>query len=76
MDDTKDAIAYLDKLFKTGADGHGTDHALRVLGNAMRIAEGEKCDLQVVTLAALLHNVDDHKLFHTRDNENARIISC
>ena len=26
----------------------------------------------VISLAALLHDVDDHKLFHTKNNENAR----
>lgn len=39
----------------------------------MRIAESEPaCDRLIVSLAALLHDADDHKLFHTDNNENAR----
>ena len=30
------------------------------------------CDRTVVALAALLHDADDHKLFDTKDNANAR----
>ena len=39
----------------------------------MRISAAEQgCDELVVALAALLHDVDDHKLFQTENNENAR----
>ena len=70
---TQDAIEYIRELFAGNADGHGADHTLRVWRNAMRIAETETgCDRQVVSLAALLHDADDHKLFSTEDNENAR----
>ena len=74
MDDTiLAAIAYIKELFAANADGHGTDHTLRVYHNAMRIAEGERgCDRFVVALAALLHDADDHKLFSTENNANAR----
>ena len=67
-----EAIASLNKLFECGHDGHGTDHALRVYDNAMAIAGDEKCDREVVALAALLHDADDHKIFETKNNENAR----
>ena len=70
---TQDAMEYIRELFAGNADGHGADHTLRVWRNAMRIAEAEPgCDRQVVSLAALLHDADDHKLFSTEDNENAR----
>ena len=45
------------------AAGHGMDHVLRVLGSARKIQAEAGGDLQVVELAALLHDVGDAK-FH------------
>ena len=46
---------------------------MRVYRNALLIASQEQhCDLEIVSLAAPLHDVDDHKLFHTENNANAR----
>ena len=67
-----EAISYIENLFKDNADGHDRDHTLRVYHNALKIAEKENCDLQILALTALLHDVDDHKLFNTINNENAR----
>ena len=48
-------------------------HTMRVYRLAMRIAGTEDhCDREIVALASLLHDADDHKLFETRNNENAR----
>lgn len=70
---TDRAIRYARALFAGNAGGHGADHALRVYRLALRIARQEgNCDMEVVALAALLHDADDPKLFQTRDNENAR----
>ena len=69
---TQEAIEYIRELFRGNADGHGADHSLRVWRNAMMIAEHEACDPQIVSLAALLHDADDHKLFATENNANAR----
>lgn len=67
------AITYIDHLFHNNTDGHDAAHSLRVYRTAMQIAGHEPdCDLQTVALAALLHDVDDHKLFQTENNENAR----
>ena len=66
------AISYVELLFAGNADGHGFDHTMRVYRNAMKIAGKENCDRQIVALAALLHDADDHKLFHTENNRNAR----
>ena len=69
----EEATAYIQELFRNNSDGHDADHSLRVYHNAIRIAEGyPECDLRIVMLSALLHDVDDHKLFHTENNENAR----
>ena len=70
---TQEAMEYIRALFDGNTDGHGAEHTLRVWRNAMRIAEAEPaCDRQVVSLAALLHDADDHKLFSTENNANAR----
>ena len=67
------AVAYTEDLFSDNSGGHDTGHTMRVYRNAMQIAEREKgCDRMIVALAALLHDADDHKLFDTKDNENAR----
>ena len=68
-----ETIAYVEQLFHNNAGGHDTEHMLRVCRNAMKIAEHEPdCDMDVVIFAALLHDVDDHKLFATENNANAR----
>ena len=68
-----EAIGYVRELFAGNAGGHDAEHTLRVYRNAMQIAASEPgCDLEVVALAALLHDADDHKLFETRDNQHAR----
>ncbi len=69
----KEAIAYLKALFDNNAGGHGLDHTLRVYHNAIFLAQKESdCDESIVKLAALFHDADDHKLFATENNENAR----
>ena len=70
---TDAAVRYIQVLFAENADGHGFDHSMRVYRNALRIAETEPAaDRLIVSLGALLHDADDHKLFHTENNENAR----
>ena len=69
-----DAISYIKTLFAGNADGHDADHSLRVYKNAMRIAAGyPEADIELIALASLLHDADDHKLFQTENNHNARI---
>lgn len=68
-----DTITYIENLFRSNAGGHDAAHSLRVYKNAMMIAENEPgANIDTVALAALLHDADDHKLFHTENNENAR----
>ena len=66
------AKAYRQGLFAEDSGGHDTTHTLRVYENAMNIASSEDCDKEIVALAALLHDADDHKLFDTKDLSNAR----
>ena len=67
------AIQYIQDLFRAVADGHDAEHTYRVFRNAKRIAEAyPNADQTVISLAALLHDADDHKLFQTENNANAR----
>ena len=67
------AIIYITELFQDNSGGHDVSHTMRVYRNALAIADSEKkCDMEIVSLAALLHDADDHKLFQTENNANAR----
>lgn len=68
----KRAIDYLENIFTGNSDGHGADHSLRVYNNALNIRKVYECNELYVDLGALLHDVDDHKLFNNKNNENAR----
>ena len=50
-------------LLESDQSGHGSDHVERVLELALRFCENEDANKEVVTLIALLHDVDDYKLF-------------
>ncbi len=67
------AIKYIEDIFKDNSDGHDISHSVRVYQKAMDIARNyPECDDMIISLAALLHDVDDHKLFDTENNANAR----
>lgn len=51
------------ELLGNDDSGHGIDHVNRVLELALRFAREEEVNLDVVQLIALLHDVDDYKLF-------------
>lgn len=55
-------IAYVKELFENEYSGHDYFHTIRVFKTATLIAKEENANLEVVQLAALLHDVDDRKL--------------
>ena len=68
-----EAIEYVSDLLGGNSGGHDLSHSIRVYKNALKIAEGEgPCDMTVVALASILHDIDDHKIFAHENNENAR----
>jgi len=61
-------IGFVRNTLNNAEGGHDWWHIHRVHINAQRIAETESCDLLVVELAALLHDIADSK-FHNGDEE-------
>ena len=57
-----DALDFVKEVFSTDFSGHDYFHTLRVYKMAVRIAQEEGANQEIVDLAALLHDVDDIKL--------------
>ncbi len=58
------------KLLGSDNSGHDMPHINRVLTLALKFAEEEKANIEIVALIALLHDVDDYKLFGFENAEN------
>ena len=56
------ALDYVKEVFENDYSGHDFFHTFRVYKMATNIAIKEKANLEIVQLAALLHDVDDVKL--------------
>ena len=56
------AEEFVQRTFTEDYSGHDPHHTFRVRALALRIAGQEGACLPIVELAALLHDVDDHKL--------------
>lgn len=75
MSDTvKKTIIFIKEKLKNAEAGHDWHHIQRVYRNAKTIAETENCNLEIVELAALLHDIADPK-FHDGNEELALQIS-
>lgn len=57
-------------LLNGDKSGHGADHVERVYALAMKLSENENVNKEVIALAALLHDVDDYKLFGEANAKN------
>ena len=69
----ENAFAYIKTIFSSDCSGHDYYHSIRVYHNALSLAHKEGGNLFLIKLAALLHDVDDRKLFYTSDQlKNAR----
>ena len=67
-----EARAFLERLFEGESSGHDIWHTVRVHDLAVLICREEGGDMDVVRLAALLHDADDRKLFGDNGYANAR----
>ena len=74
-----DALTYVKEMFENEYSGHDYFHTLRVFKMATHIAECERANIEVVQLAALLHDVDDRKLspktYQTQENARNFLLS-
>ncbi|TSD63771.1 HD domain-containing protein [Inquilinus sp. KBS0705] len=61
-------VTFVQQTLKDAEGGHDWWHIQRVCTNAKLIAQTETCDILVVQLAALLHDIADSK-FHNGDEE-------
>ena len=62
----ENTINFVKKQLENAESGHNWFHMERVYNNALLISKEETCDLEVVQLAALLHDIADSK-FHDGD---------
>ena len=63
MDKGQAIIDFVKEELKDNADGHGYQHAERVVKNAQAILAEEGGDAKIVETACWLHDTVDHKLF-------------
>ena len=59
-------ILFVKQQLENAEGGHDWFHIERVYKNALLIAREEECDILIVKLGALLHDIDDSK-FHNGD---------
>lgn len=62
----ENTIQFVKETLKNAEAGHDWFHTERVYNNAVKIATEENCNLQVVEISALLHDIADAK-FHNGD---------
>lgn len=58
------------ELLNNDNSGHGMDHINRVLALSLKFAEKESANKTIVSLVALLHDVDDYRLFGSENVKN------
>jgi uncharacterized protein len=66
-----DTVAnFVEAMLRNEGSGHDWLHIFRVTQTAVKLAHAENADVDVVTLAALLHDVDDRKVTGDVESES------
>lgn len=66
----EDVKLEVSKLLGSDNSGHNMDHINRVLNLSLKFAEKEGGNREIISLIALLHDVDDYKLFGEENAKN------
>lgn len=69
-------IIFVKETLAGAEGGHDWFHIERVLNNSRLIAKGEKANLQIVELGALLHDIADSKFHNGDESVGPRIASA
>ena len=64
---------FIESRFRSEGSGHDWFHVDRVRKMALRIGEQEGCDLFIVEMAALLHDLDDWKLVDSENQDTSKV---
>lgn len=64
---------FIEPAFRSEGSGHDWFHIDRVRKMAVRIGKEEACDLFIVELAALLHDLDDWKLNSSQPSSGSKV---
>lgn len=70
-----ETIKYIKGIFEHDYSGHDFFHSLRVYKTAVEIAKYENANIYLVSLAALLHDVDDIKLSPKTHNKKDNAVA-
>ncbi|MCQ2771067.1 MAG: HD domain-containing protein [Clostridia bacterium] len=71
----ENAIEYIKTFFASEYSGHDFDHSIRVYKLAKTIAIKENANVTLVSLAALLHDVDDVKISPNTHEDKLNAVS-
>jgi uncharacterized protein len=66
-------IAFVKQKLENAESGHDWFHIERVYKNALLIAQDEECDLQIIQLGALLHDIADSKFNDGDENVGPKV---
>ena len=62
-----DVKSRVSDILNSDNSGYGMDHVNRVLDLSLKFAHKENANENIIALIALLHDVDDYKLFELKN---------